>query len=48
MGRVGGKGKLVTFAKRRLDFKFYLLGSQERNSDIGNYKEALVSNKTQK
>lgn len=30
MGRVGGEGKLVTFAKKRLDFKFYLSGSWER------------------
>lgn len=41
MGRVGGKGKLVTFAKRRLAFKFYLSCSWERVSDIGNYKETL-------
>lgn len=33
MGRVGGEGKLVTFAKKRLDFKFYLPGSWERDSD---------------
>ena len=46
MGRVGGEGKLVTFAKKRLDFKFYLSGSWERDSDAGSSEEAQYSNKT--
>lgn len=29
MGRVGGKGKLMTFAKKRVNFKLYLSGSWE-------------------
>lgn len=48
MGSVGGEGKLVTFAKKRPDFKFYLSGSWERDSDIVNSKEAWPSNKTWK
>lgn len=29
MGKVGGKGKLMTFAKQTVDFKLYLSGSWE-------------------
>lgn len=29
MGRVGGKGKLMTFAKKRVDLKLYLSGFWE-------------------
>lgn len=48
MGRVGGEGKLATFAKKRLDFKFYLSGSWEKDGNTGDSKEAWPSNKTWK
>ena len=37
MGRVGGKGKSVSFARKKFDFKF-----RKKYCDVGNHKGALA------